>query len=435
MKELWKMGASALAKLSKAGDVSCVEIINAHLERIDQINSDVNAITLILKDVALKIAKRYDDDPNKYSDLPLLGVPFTVKENIDFLKTPTTNGVPYLAHSMPSRNDPIVNRMIEAGAIPIGRTNLPEMGMRLDTDNPLRGRTFNPWNKALTPGGSSGGDGVAIATGMTPFGLGNDIGGSLRNPAYCNGICAIKPSAGIIPWAPSIEPIDMGIPRIFLSNGPMTRSIEDLEIGLSILAGRDLNDPDSIDSPKAQMKPANPKAAFITSIDDNISFPSATSKAIEKATQTLRAEGWMIEEVVPPELERVHQVWQSILRPLIQSLPREIFKKETADYLDRFESSSNYLSLEEALIERQRLRRLWSDFFSVYHVCIGPTWCNLPWPIDSDLDPENGNEVLRKSFAFIAPGNCLGIPSVSMPMGIANNLPTGIQIYSATGAR
>ena len=104
--------------------------------------------------------------------------------------------------------------MIAAGAIP-WKTNLPEMGARLDTDNPLRGRTFNPWNAALTPGGSSGGEAAALATGMTPFGLGNDIGGSLRNPAYCCGVAALKPSIGRVPFVFSIEPVDLGIAGTF----------------------------------------------------------------------------------------------------------------------------------------------------------------------------------------------------------------------------
>ena len=117
---------------------------------------------------------------------------------------------------------------------------------------------------------------------------------------------------------------------------------------------------------------------------------------------------------------------------MLEALPDELFKPETAEYLHRFSEPfiTNGINLEEALIERRRLRRLWSSFLTEYTVCIGPTWSNLPWPINTDLDPDKGDSVLKESFIFIAPGNCLGIPSVALPMGVADGLPTGIQIYS-----
>jgi amidase len=204
------MTASELAALIRSGDVSSREVVEAHLARIDGVNSDVNAVTVVLREPALAAADAADaalkaraagrtDTGNGPG--PLHGVPFTVKENIDCVGSATTQGVPALRDSMPYRDAPAVGRMKAAGAIPIGRTNLPEFALRLDTDNPLRGRTFNPWNAALTPGGSSGGDAAAVATGMTALGLGNDLGGSLRNPAYCCGVAALKPTAGRIPSA------------------------------------------------------------------------------------------------------------------------------------------------------------------------------------------------------------------------------------------
>ena len=196
--------------------VSSKEVIEAHLDRIKEVNPEINAITVTLEKSALEMADKADSSNTDIEDKPFHGVPITIKENIDFVGTPTTNGLPLLAESMPPKNAPLVDRMLNAGAIPIGRTNMPEMGMRLDTDNPLRGRTFNPWNKAITPGGSSGGEGAAIASGMSPFGIGNDIGGSLRNPAYCCGITSIKPSIGRIPFVRTIAPFeDMGISGAF----------------------------------------------------------------------------------------------------------------------------------------------------------------------------------------------------------------------------
>ena len=433
MDRLCKKSASELAELVRSKEASSKEIVEAHFNRIKEVNPSINAITLTLEESALKLADEADSAGEEERKRPFHGVPFTIKENIDFMGTPTTNGIPLLAESMPPRNAPIVDRMLEAGAIPIGRTNLPEMGMRLDTDNPLRGRTFNPWNKALTPGGSSGGEAASIATGMSPFGLGNDIGGSLRNPAYCCGIASLNPSIGRIPFVNSIEGfIDMGISGAFLSDGPMARSVEDLRTGLSIMSGRHIDDPQSVNTPLSGPIPEKPKAALVKEIA-NFNLPDATKREIDRAGAILSNSGWSIEEVEAPEVERVYEIWGTVLNSgMLDAMPEEVFKPETAAYLHRFAEPflSNDLNLDQALIERRRLRRLWSAFLTDYQVCIGPTWANLPWPIDTDLDPEKGIDTLRQSFSFIAPGNCLGLPSVALPMGVDNGIPTGVQIYS-----
>ena len=433
MDRLCKKSASELAELVRSKEASSKEIVEAHFNRIKEVNPDINAITLTLEESALKLADEADSAGEEERKRPFHGVPFTIKENIDFMGTPTTNGIPLLAESMPPRNAPIVDRMLGAGAIPIGRTNLPEMGMRLDTDNPLRGRTFNPWNKALTPGGSSGGEAASIATGMSPFGLGNDIGGSLRNPAYCCGIASLNPSIGRIPFVNSIEGfIDMGISGAFLSDGPMARSVEDLRTGLSIMSGRHIDDPQSVNTPLSGPIPEKPKAALVKEIA-NFNLPDATKREIDRAGAILSNSGWSIEEVEAPEVERVYEIWGTVLNSgMLDAMPEEVFKPETAAYLHRFAEPflSNDLNLDQALIERRRLRRLWSAFLTDYQVCIGPTWANLPWPIDTDLDPEKGIDTLRQSFSFIAPGNCLGLPSVALPMGVDSGIPTGVQIYS-----
>ena len=305
MDSLCKKSATELADLIRKKEVSSKEVVEAHFKRISEVNPYLNAITLTLEESALEAAERADNASEADRKKPFHGVPFTIKENIDFKGTPTTQGVPLLAESMPPRNAPIVDRMMEAGAIPIGRTNLPEMGMRLDTDNPLRGRTFNPWNKGLTPGGSSGGEAAAIATGMSPFGLGNDIGGSLRNPAYCCGIASLKPTIGRIPFVSSIEPfVDMGISGAFLTDGPMARSVKDLKAGLAVMAGRHIDDPQSVDAPLDGPVPEKPKAALVKEIS-NFKLPDATIKEIEKAGSILSDKGWQVEEVEAPEVERV----------------------------------------------------------------------------------------------------------------------------------
>lgn len=203
--QLWQRSAGELAKMIRAREVSSREVVDAHLQRIEQVNDHLNAVTIVLSDSAVKAAEAADKRTAEGADVPPLhGVPVTVKENIDLAGTPTTWGLAALEQAIPPQDAPIVERVRAAGAIPIGRTNLPEMGLRISTNNPLRGLTRNPWDPKLTAGGSSGGEGSAIASGMSPLGLGNDIGGSVRNPAFCCGITSIKPTQGRVPDATMI---------------------------------------------------------------------------------------------------------------------------------------------------------------------------------------------------------------------------------------
>lgn len=197
MTELWALSALDMAAQIGSGATTSRAVIEAHLARMDAVNPHLNAVVNRMDDQALQAADAADEAVARGETLgPLHGVPFTVKENIDCLGTPTTNGVVALAEAMPTLDAPVVERMRAAGAIPVGRTNLPDFGLRVSTDSSLRGLTRNPWHPGRTAGGSSGGEASAIAAGMSPLGLGNDIGGSLRNPAHCCGIASIKPTVG-----------------------------------------------------------------------------------------------------------------------------------------------------------------------------------------------------------------------------------------------
>ena len=435
MNELCSSSAVELAGLIRHGRVSSREVVEAHLARIVEINDDLNAVTLTLAERALALADEADTAGTIERLRPLHGVPYTIKENIDLIGTPTTQGLPSLVDTFPSTNSPIVDRMNSAGAIPIARTNLPEAGLRIDTENPLRGRTFNPWNKKLTPGGSSGGEAAAIATGMSPLGLGNDIGGSLRNPAYCCGIAALKPTAGRVPFAIEGEVGGLGAASMeFVSDGPMARTVADLRLGLSIIAGRHAKDPRTVDVPLAGPVPNSLRAGIVTSIP-GCELPPATVAAIEKSGEILSGQGWEVTTVEPPELETVLDVWGNILlegmadglEEMNNLLSPEIHQQliEVEEY---FNPGSG--SLNAALGERQRLRILWSQFLTEHTVVVGPTWTNLPFPCNADLIPGSGAELVVNTLRFIVPGNALGIPGLALPMGIEDGLATGIQIYA-----
>jgi len=438
MDKLCTLSATDLAALIAGRQVTSREVVEAHLARIDEVNGAVNAITVVLAQPALEAADAADAavaSRARGAGGALHGVPFTVKENIDCAGSATTHGVPRLERSMPLRDAPVVARMKAAGAIPIARTNLSEFALRIAAVNPLRGATLNPWNPKMTPGGSSGGDAAALATGMTPFGLGNDLGGSLRNPAYCCGVAALKPTTGRIPRAGSIPPQDFGWSMQTMAvDGPMARSVDDLRLGLEVLAGRDVRDPRSVDAPLRGPAPAALRAALVTRFP-GVELPSETVAEVTRAGRLLAAAGWEVEEAEPPELGLVTATWLDLLsidlRVMMPDL-RPMVSRALYDYVAAVcdMSAGRDAPNSELHATRSRLIRLWSEFFVRYPVVVGPTWTQLPWAVDADLVPGSGPRRVYDTVRFITPGNLLGIPSVALPTGAAGGLPTGIQVYA-----
>jgi amidase len=393
------------------------------------VNGPINAVTVTLAETALAAADEADRTPGSG---PLHGVPFTIKENIDVVGSATTNGVPAFAEAMPSEDSAVVARMKAAGAIPLARTNLPEMALRISTDNPLRGRTNNPWNLDRVAGGSSGGEGAALATGMTPIGLGNDIGGSLRNPAFCNGIAAIKPTHGRIPQTTSIPPLDpMVAGEMMATDGPMARTVADLRLGMQILGGRDIRDPRSVDVPLVGPSPDVLVAALVTEIP-GVTLPPSFVDAIRSAGGALEAAGYKVVEAAPPDIDTISAVWTSMMQHGLGELVPLLGAIMTAPALGILEALMQLdgMDANTMFVERHRIRREWSAFFADHPVIVGPTWCDVQFEHDADIHPETGVGVTLARLPFITPGNLLGIPGVAVPTGVVDGLPTGVQVYA-----
>jgi amidase len=270
---------------------------------------------------------------------------------------------------------------------------------------------------------------------MTPLGLGNDKGGSLRIPAQCCGIDALKPTSGRVPHAASIEPRDYGLAaQIMLVHGPLARSVADLRLCLSILAGRDVRDPRSVDAPLLEPKPDERRVALVTRLPGEPLEESSIS-AIQRAGDLLRAAGWEVEEAEPPELARVGDVFGAVLAADLSAIAAQskpFISEALFEHLLRLCEKNRLadLSTYRVFAERSRLTRVWSAFLSDYSVAIGPNWGRPFWATDADLDPASGVELLENTIRFIAPGNVLGLPSVAVPTGMAGGLPVGIQIYA-----
>ena len=226
---VWQWSALETAAAIRSGAISSVEVTEAHIARMRAVNPKLNAVVVDLSEDALKAAKAADKMRGKATGL-LHGVPVTVKENVDYAGRPNPNGVPAQMKIVAPSDAPVVRNLKKAGAIVIGLTNTPEFSFRGFTDNPLHGLTLNPWNPDITCGGSSGGAGAAVAAGIGTIAHGNDIGGSLRWPAHCNGIATIKPTQGRIPaYNESAAAERPMLSHLMSAQGPLARSVADVK--------------------------------------------------------------------------------------------------------------------------------------------------------------------------------------------------------------
>jgi amidase len=443
MNELWRKSACELASLIAAGKVSSAEVVEAHLARIEAVNPAVNAVVRVLAAQARTEAAAADRLTAAGGKLPPLhGVPFTVKENIDMAGLPTTWGVPALAQAVVPQDAPVVERMRAAGAIPIGRTNLPDMGLRVHTDSALHGLTRNPWNRDRTAGGSSGGEAAALATGMSPLGLGNDIGGSLRNPANACGIASIKPSFGRIPDAGLVPAADRLLAvQLMQAQGPMARRICDVRLGLQVLMGAHPRDPWSIDAPYVGRALGRPVRVAVAASPPGGSVDPVVSAVARRAADALADAGYDVVEACPPRYDEAVAEWaRFILGDLAailgQLLP--LMGPAGVEFLTAANRTVPPLAGTAAMSQmhatRDGIARAWSLFMAEHPLLLTPTWTALPFAHGFDVATPEGTAATIELIRPVLPANLLGLPSACVPAGRdgATGLPIGVLI---TGAR
>ncbi len=433
---LWQQSAGTLAALIAKRDVSSRAVVEAHLRRIADVNGAVNAIVNVLADAALEAADLADAAIAGGTQVgPLHGVPMTVKANIDLVGSPTTHGVPAFAQAMPSLDHPMVERMKGAGAIAIGQTNLPDMALRLHTDSALYGLTRNPWNLQRTVGGSSGGEAAALATGMSPIGLGNDIGGSLRNPAFCCGIASLKPSLGRIPHASSLEPRSgMLVGQMMAVQGPMARTVADLRMALPILSGAHPRDPWSFPAPLIGPPAPHPiKVALVTNPAGGTTA-AAIRDGVRRAGDALAGAGYTVEEVMPPMIEAAVETWGRWIAWEFSTITAQmsaVMSTQAMGFFSDFSAmfgSPTYTDGVTLMQTRHEIARAWSEFFATYPIIVGPTWCQPQFEHGYDVaGPDSAADIIN-IMRFVTPMNLLGLPVVCVPAGVANGLPVGVQV-------
>jgi amidase len=434
--ELWRMSAVELSRAIKSKQASSREVVDAHLQRISEVNPSINAVTIVLAEEALAAAEAADNAAAHGAELPALhGVPFTVKANIDLLGTPTTMGLKALAGAYPSQDAPQVARLRGAGAIPIGHTNCPSFTVRWHTESELWGATLNPWDRSRTPGASSGGEAAALATGMSPLGLGNDGLGSLRWPAQCCGVAALKPSLGRIPHATTIEPVSVPIGvQLTDVQGPMARRISDLWAAFEILAGPDWRDPWSTPAPLRGPEPAKPVRVAVVMDPCGQGTAQQVQNGLTKAATALSDSGYVVEEAEPPSIERAARTLLDMLNtPDIRAMGNiqsSLLPIDAQRFLTDFyevAGPSDPVAVMQSFMTRQSLLREWGEFQERYPLILGPIYCDIPFEAGTDLDEGQVAQTIMRMRMTTAV-NALGLPAVALPVGLGDGLPQAVQV-------
>jgi amidase len=436
--ELWQLDATDLARLIRLGKASSREVVESCLARIDEVNPKLNAIVRRLDAEAR--ADAADAARRRGEALgPLHGVPVTTKINTDQAGHPTDNGVAAFKDVVAAEDAPVVANLRRAGAIFIGRTNAPAFSMRVFSDNELHGRTFNPRDKSTSPGGSSGGAGAAVAVGMGAIAQGNDIGGSVRIPAYCNGVIGLRVGLGRIPtFNPSaMVPRPIGA-QLMATQGPHTRTVRDARLALAVMAKGDPRDTRWADAPLVGPPPARPlRAAVAPTIPGGFTHPGQ-SEAVRRAGRHLASAGWVVEEILPPDIEEVVRVWHLIgsgdvfrmLGPNIEKYGDTAAVTSYRNWQALVPPPNDPNLVLDAFARRDLLLFRWQEFFRRHAVLVMPTLCDLPPPVDQDLTPEGQRKVLDSlRVSLLAPA--LGLPGLAVPVGAAGALRTGVQIVAA----
>jgi amidase len=436
MTDVCSLSGTAQARLIRSGEVSATELVEAHLRRIDTVNPCLNAVAEVLEETALQSAARVDRERAQGNPLPALaGVPFSIKDSIEVEGTVCTAGTIGRKSAAPSiRDATVVARLRAAGAIPIARTNLPDLLFAFESDNLIRGRTNNPYDFSRTSGGSSGGESALIAACGSPFGLGSDAAGSVRLPAHFCGIASIKPTSGRLPRTGHVPPAGGWIETLW-QIGPMARRVEDLSAMMALLAvpdgcdhtviGMRFGDPDEV-----RMKDL--RIAFFT---DNGIVPAEpeTVAVVQQAAAALENEVNRIEERRPPGVEESYELEMRMIGPDggdgLRAYLAAVGSTRTHPLLDgwlmkleRYRTTIDGFAEYWAALDRFRARMF--AFLEDYDAIISPACPQAALPHGSSIE-----EQTFRGFSYTMTHNLTGWPAAVVRCGQTTaGLPIGVQI-------
>lgn len=437
---IWQWSAVDTAAAIRSGTVSSLEVTQAHVARLHAVNPKLNAVVVDLTDEALKAAKAADKALTRKSEPGLLhGVPITIKVNVDFEGQANTNGVASQTNIIAPSDAPVVRNLKKSGAIVLGLTNTPEFSFRGFTENPLYGLTLNPWDPDITCGGSSGGAGAALAAGIGTIAHGNDIGGSLRWPAHCNGIATIKPTQGRIPAfnesATAERPM---LAHLMSSQGPLARSVADVRLALEVMSQRDPRDPWWVPAPLTGPRPKGPIKVALARLPDDMDVDPSVRTALRQAADHLERSGYRVSEVEVPDISGVWQIWCDIISTETMVLQEAYMLANTSEDFHKawngMKGKARPLDLQgwmKATAARNGHIRAWQLFFEEYPVVLAPTSVQpTPGPREDTISAERVQELFWNDLRFISAINVLGLPGAVVPVALHDGKPIGVQLIA-----
>jgi amidase len=437
---IWQLSAVRTARAIRKREVSALEITRAHIERMHKVNPALNAVVVDMSNEAIKAAKAADRSLAKGAEIgPLHGVPITIKENIDVKGRPNPNGVAAQMDLIAPDDSPVVANFRKSGAIIIGLTNTPEFSMRGFTSNPLHGLTLNPWDANITCGGSSGGAGASIAAGIGTIAHGNDIGGSLRIPAFCNGVATIKPTQGRVPaYNPSVPVERPLLAHLMSTQGPIAREVGDLRLALEVMSARDPRDPWWVPAPLRGPRLKPPIHVALARIPDDMDADPAILAIIRTAGDHLSDAGYAVKEVDVPDITGVWQTWADIIATEMDVLQlagmNAVGSADFKEYLQGFlklATLQNQAGFMKTIAARSTHIRNWQMFFERFPIVLAPASVKPTPAPDADLGGEaKVREIFRNDWRFISAINVLGLPSAVVPVALHQGHPVGVQLIA-----
>ena len=438
MQDLWRLSATDLASLIKSRKVSAKEAATAALARLDAVNPKLNAVVDHKPEEVLAQASAIDAALGRGEEVgPLGGVPITVKVNIDQVGFATTNGLKLNREAVAATNSPVIDNLYKAGAVILGRTNCPAFSYRWFTTNLVHGDTKNPRDPGITPGGSSGGAGAAVAAGIGHIAHGTDIAGSIRYPAYACGVHGLRPTLGRIPAFNAALPERTIGPQISAVSGPLARTIGDIRIALAAMSARDFRDPWWVPAPLEG--PPMPKRVAMCLNPDGLDTVPEVKAAVADAGRRLERAGWIVEEITdtPPlrepadlqtklwlgdsyeaQLETAEHEGDPGALACLRGNRTKVFPFDAAAF-------------SKALTRRATLTREWLEFFEQYAVLLMPVSGELPFPDHLDRkDEASFARVWHAQLPQIAIP-FMGLPGLTVSTGLVGRIPVGVQLVSS----
>jgi amidase len=438
MEDLWRLSAAELAALIKSKKVSATEAATAALARLDAVNPKINAVIDHRPAEVLAQASAIDAAIARGEDAgPLGGVPVTVKVNIDQEGFATTNGLKLQHDAVAATNSPVVDNLRKAGAVILGRTNCPAFSYRWFTTNLIHGDTKNPRDPGITPGGSSGGAGAAVAAGIGHIAHGTDIAGSIRYPAYACGVHGLRPTMGRIAAFNAALPERSIGPQISAVSGPLARTIGDLRIALAAMSAKDYRDPWWVPAPLEG--PPMPKRVAMCLNPDGLDPVAEVKAAVADAGKRLERAGWIVEEIAntPPLREAADLQTKLWLGDGFEAQLDMAEREGDPGALACLRGNRTKVfpfdgaALSKALTRRATLTRQWLQFFETYAVLLMPVSGELPFPDHLDRQGEAAfARVWHAQLPQIAIP-FMGLPGLTVSTGLVGRVPVGVQLVSS----